>query len=1010
MKFISHAGKRTWQQVIDDKWWINQKAALSRMDAFLAANSNQQAMVRMPTGTGKTAVIATLAQLLADKPRCLVVAPWENLVKQLSRELAQRFWTKVGEETSFKPRECKVFTPASFAAARKEVANSGVLLCTNQSLQALRKVDTAFKKLRMWCDLVLVDEGHREPAPLWAEAVRDLESPTILFTATPYRNDLQLFDVDPAFTYSFTFGEALVAKIVRNVSFIAGSWALSGANVATEFVGQLIKSVAAVATQLGVNESTIRVIVRCDDAEQIKSIVPILAGRGRTVVGLHETFNKSDGKNFAKEVPDPAIVTAQFWVHQNKLLEGLDDPAFRLIAIFGRFTNARNLVQQVGRVIRNPGLQAGEVAFVLAHGKHGQKALWDRFIEYEKYVQERVEQGGSEVSALEHFLDARSRAPRFYFLGDFRKDLRAEDVTDPRKVVRLRKSVLVRTAGSGFSWKSLVQGIQHDLLTGDAGPFGLAYQDQSTFLQLFQISEQSELVSEAYLETRLGYLMAKKIGDLIFFADSEGRSLRYLGSKTTAIPPEELLRLLPDQHSTIKEISLINGDFGNNTYLRRSLSTQSLELVPPTLSDYVHVCSTATGSVRLASGSTTETRRRYLSFTRGRLAERTTPIVEYDEFAKWLDDMASQLRDAALIGDDSLDRFARPYQYLGTEQPSHILFDIASEAIDSKAMPPAATTSKPDELWLVKNGRFRGEIDERQFEATVQFNAQTGRFEVASAQLDAVSIDVPDGRRRIFTKYLNESQEFRILLGTSVVYAQGRFFTPNLRPWRGGGSRINIEKIVVGCKGLEKITSEKGDLSGWSPSSVFGAITDKSKIFKDAGWMPEILVCNDVGAPEIADFFGLSEKTKKVVMIHAKKASEGSKLSASSFHEVCSQAVRYLGFFNPSDTQTKLSEAKIAAKWAPDAAKYMEQDRLVWSPVGVDAKAVSRKFADAISDPTYGREVWLVMGNGLSQDRFLKAVAKTTPKPNEREMSYLLQSTWCAAASVGASLKVVCMP
>ena len=33
-----------------------------------------------------------------------------------------------------------------------------------------------------------------------------------------------------------------------------------------------------------------------------------------------------------------------------------------------------------------------------------------------------------------------------------------------------------------------------------------------------------------------------------------------------------------------------------------------------------------------------------------------------------------------------------------------------------------------------------------------------------------------------------------------------------------------------------------------------------------------------------------------------------------------------------------------------------------------------------------------------------------TPKPNEREMSYLLQSTWCAVASVGASLKVVCMP
>jgi len=99
--------------------------------------------------------------------------------------------------------------------------------------------------------------------------------------------------------------------------------------------------------------------------------VPILVARGRTVVGIHETFSKSDRKHFAKEVPDPSIETAQFWVHQFKLLEGLDDPAFRLIAIFGRFTNARNLVQQVGRVIRNPGLQAGEMAFVLARVYYG---------------------------------------------------------------------------------------------------------------------------------------------------------------------------------------------------------------------------------------------------------------------------------------------------------------------------------------------------------------------------------------------------------------------------------------------------------------------------------------------------------------------------------------------------------------------------------------------------------------------------------------------------------------
>ncbi len=1010
MKLIPHAGSRTWQQVIEGKWWINQRRALDRMDSYLAAKSDRQAMVRMPTGTGKTAVIAALAQLFASKPRCLVVAPWENLVKQLRCELAERFWKKIGEDKSFMPKPCKVFTPSSFIGSYKEVGAAGILLCTNQALQALLKDKVRFRKLRTWCELVLVDEGHREPAPRWAEAVRELDAQTILFTATPYRNDLQLFDVDPTHTYSFSFGEALEAHIVRDVSFIDGSWPLSGPNVATEFSQQLITSVAATAKRLGLDGTALRVIVRCEDAEQIKSIVPTLIARGRIAIGIHETFSKSDGKPYMREVPDPSIETAQFWVHQNKLLEGLDDPAFRLIAIFGRFTNARNLVQQVGRVIRNPGLKAGEMAFVLAHAKQTQKALWNRFIEYENYVQERLTQGGNEISALEHFLAARTATPRFYFLGDFRKHLNPEDVTDPRDVVRLRKSVLVRAAGNGFHWKTLVRGIQHELFTGDAAPFGAAYQDQSTFLQLFQISEQSEIVSEAYLETRLGYVFARKLGDLIFFCDSEGRMPEYLVSNTTAIAPESLQRLLPDKQSTIKEISLINGDFGNNAYLRRSLSTQSLELVPPTLSDYAHVCSTATGSVRSTNGIAKETRRRYLSFTRGRLSERTTPIIGYDQFAKWLEEMDDQLQNKALTGDDSLERFARPYHYAGVEKPQHILFDIAAESIDSTAMPGLAASPNVDDLWLVHGRRFQGEIEERYFEATVQFNSQTGRFEIESDQLDAVTIDTPDGRRRIFTKYLNDSQEFRILLGTAVVYTQGRFFKPNLRPWRGGGARINIEKIVVGCSGLQGITTEKGDLTGWSAASVFGAIIDKAKVFHDVGWVPDILVCNDVGAPEIADFFGLSETTKKIVMIHAKKAKEGSKLSASAFHEICGQASRYLGFFNPSDKQTKLSEAKIQSIWNPDPQKYKQRKRLVYCPAGLDAKDVSQKFAAAISDPTFSREVWLVMGNGLSHDCFAKALEKKTPKPNEREMSYLLQSTWCAAASVGASLKVVCMP
>jgi superfamily II DNA or RNA helicase len=1006
MKFIRHLNGKSWKSVIDAKWWPNQQKAVEVAGDYLEAKTDQPAMIRMPTGTGKTVVIATLAQLLEDYQRVLVVAPWENLVGQLEREISAKLWTKLGESTSLAARPTRVFTPVGLKAALKKVEHAGVLVCTNQTLQALRKHNAAFQRLRKWTTLALVDEGHREPAPRWAEAVRDLECPTVLFTATPYRNDLQLFNVNRDYLYSYTFCEALEHRIVREVEFIDGAWSRDGANTMDEFVTKLLDARKSTEKEVGVPPGQMRVIVRCSEAADIKIVATKLQERGESVIGIHERFKNTDGAIFRQDVPDPDAETARFWVHQNKLIEGLDDPAFRLVAILGAFSNARNLVQQIGRVIRNPTRTAGQKAFVLAHQQDRQKDLWNRFIDYEKNVCSRKGAGHGELEAFDEFIASHANAPRFYLLGDFRRHLRADEIRDPRAVIQMRKSVLVRVEKPGFNWRKLVFGIQSELLTGDAVGFGGNFQDRRTYLQLFQIFEQSDVVSEAYLEIRLGYVFAKQLGNCLFFFDSEGRIPEYLKKATASISPDTLHRLLPDEKTTIKEVSLISGDFGNHAFRRRVVSMDSLQVVPPSLSDYVQVCSTATGSVKKRVSGRDETRRRYLSFTRGRLSERTTPIIEYAEFEAWLEAISNDLNDGTVCGDDTLMRFAKPHKYDATEEPRHILFDIASEALDTTSLDAASLAVDASNLWLVKKGRFHGEIDGKEFEARIAFNLETQRFEVESDQLDKVFIR---DTQKVFTKYLNESQNFRILLGSASVYTQGNFFTPNLLPWKGGGNRLNIQKIVVGCAGLEKIKSEKGDLTGWSKDSVFGAIHDKSQVFASAQWTPEILVCNDVGSPEIADFFGLCESTKRIVMIHGKKAREGSSMSASAFHEVCSQAVRYLGFFNPTDNETKLTTQKIADDWCPNPAENKRLERLVWAKGNLTPSEIAKKFTTAIEDPTFSREVWLVMGNGLSQTLFGQAVSKTKPRPNEREISYLFQSTWCAVASVGASLRVFCM-
>ncbi len=1008
MKFISHLKGRTWESAINKKWWPNQKQAMKLVGKYLATETNQQAMIRMPTGTGKSVVIAGLAQLLEDYPRVLVVAPWENLVSQLQREISSRVWKKIDEEKSLVPKATEAFTPSSLKSKLKKVQHSGILVCTIQTLQSLHKNNSAFQRLKKWATLALVDEGHREPAPRWAKAVRDLECPTVLLTATPYRNDLQLFDVSRDFFYSFTFDEAVEKRIVRDVEFVDGTWPRSGPNAIEQFVTQLLVISESTERKLGLQSGQMRAIIRCADASDVKAVTEMLHRKGASVIGVHERFRSADGAIFRRKVPDPTVEAATFWVHQNKLIEGLDDPAFRLVVIFGPFANARNLVQQIGRIIRNPARAARQKAFVLRHLQDRQKDLWERFLTYEKDVRKRTTGGHAELSAFDDFVASQEQAPTFYLLGDFRKHLRSDEVIDPRPVIQMRKSVLVRTIKTGFSWERLVFSIQSELLRGDTIAFGKAFQDKNIYLQLFQVFDQSDIVSEAYLEIRLGYVFVKQTTGLLCFYDTEGRSPEYLKMRTLPISPNVLRRLLPDTKTTIKEVSLINGDFGNHAFRRRIVSTDSLQVVPPALSDYVQVCSTATGSVRQEISGINEMRRRYVGFGKGRLSERTTPIIGYGEFEDWLTNIAKELNDSAEQGDDVLKRFAKPHKYDGNEAPRHILFDIASEPVDTSNL---GTTPGVDieKLWIVDQNKFCGELDEKAFEATITYNPETMRFDIESDQLDRVYIELPDKTRKSFTKYLNETQNFRVLLDTSTIYTQGHFFTLNQLPWRGGGSRFNIQNIVVGCAGLEGVESEKGDKSGWRVGSVFGAIRDKTKVFKSVGWVPEILVCNDMGNPEIADFFALSQSTKRIVMIHGKKARQESSMSASAFHEVCSQAVRYLGFFNPADLQTKLTTKSISNNWCPDQTKHPKLKRIVWAKENPKASMIVGKFSEAIADPTYSREVWLVMGNGLSKKAFEQAMGKPTPKSNEREISFLFQSTWSAVASVGASLKVICM-
>jgi superfamily II DNA or RNA helicase len=78
--------------------WEHQRRAVAEVREYLAATDTgeQSALITMPTGTGKTGVIAAITTCLPEVTgHRLVLTPWDALVVQPIDDLRERFWNRL---------------------------------------------------------------------------------------------------------------------------------------------------------------------------------------------------------------------------------------------------------------------------------------------------------------------------------------------------------------------------------------------------------------------------------------------------------------------------------------------------------------------------------------------------------------------------------------------------------------------------------------------------------------------------------------------------------------------------------------------------------------------------------------------------------------------------------------------------------------------------------------------------------------------------------------------------
>ena len=192
-----------------------QKESLKQITTWYRDKKEESFLACLPTGTGKTGVIAITSGKIVEG-NVLIVTPWANLRSQMVRDLEEKFW----DDSSIKKPEgfiTKGFSGKDLSDLINSNEQRSIWVTTFQGLWTISSDKDLYKQLSENIDLVIIDEGHYEPAMWWGRAIKKLKTRTLLLTATPYRNDLKYFRIDDSSVYHYLYKKGVKDGVIRNV-------------------------------------------------------------------------------------------------------------------------------------------------------------------------------------------------------------------------------------------------------------------------------------------------------------------------------------------------------------------------------------------------------------------------------------------------------------------------------------------------------------------------------------------------------------------------------------------------------------------------------------------------------------------------------------------------------------------------------------------------------------------------------------------------------------------------
>ncbi|WP_429100455.1 DEAD/DEAH box helicase [Aeromonas veronii] len=978
-------------------------------------------LISLPTGAGKSGVIAILCHQAMQK-RILVLCHRRAVCDQLILEVSGGFFSKItANEYDLKKT---VFSKID------DTSKNGIYISTFQKLQSFNEDE--LKVLKNNIDLIIIDEGHSEPSPVWRTLVRGLKAHKIVITATPYRNDLFQFDINGNSSFIYSFERALSDGILCEPTF------------KTIEYDELINHIQYF---FDLNPGT-KCIIKCNKFSDIIDYYNLLNSHFK-ILAIHEQYANDKRDNVKSSVPKNLKESAyDIIIHQRKLDEGVDIPQAKLLILTYPVNSGRELVQTIGRVVRlfddvNP-----EVVEFTQGINH---QIWLNYRKFDASLStpEAITKFIASLDTnklIDIYLDAFPDAS--YYGNRFLSKFNINDFTPSSSLIIPTASVCFLNKSNGFSLH-----VMSDLLfwrSNNAGELAKQFDTDFDIKLIVSIAfnKSKFLKDHFFFEPSLEITLLKEISkDIIAVYDSRGRRFDYdeelnLGS---AIVQDKLFSIMSSGES-VKTTEASSKSFSTTKRRPQSVVVKGDDL------DKQLVDTQGNAAYRLAtlrcdtydqfnkkSGSF------YVGVDSGRISDQKDNSFSLAELNDWLEHIAVQFTIKGKKTSALIDSFAKPIQ------PQSNL-NILSVIFDFSALNSPLSIKVNGNLFSVDNNFIYREfksgflldpnIADSHISANLIENEPFFQFSSDSDILFSTDPDIEPDKNII--DFLAKNLHCA-LLERGIGYSSGRFYQLQLPIEKSFSlDDSNLSSVIVGLACLlNKDLDEKGfkdslyqviNNDEFSEDSIF-YLLDKLKAYslpnptiEDLGpfykYIPEAdLVINTDMGTEPADF--ILSSTEKLVYVHVKCGSSTTRpqSSAGGLAEVGSQAIKNIEMLTSNNTKLKPGNwTELLSPWPKNSAKLLMNERIRMfnrqrysAQDHIDREKKLNEVWDLIaqrrSSHAVRKEIWIVAANSFSRKHFSEQLAKGSTANSESLQAYQLIQSWLSNAhSNDVELKIFVSP